>query len=282
MQGQTSNPHIPPDSTRLLTSYALDAGHRRLIGVLIGVSFFCCHPVFAKEEESNVERIVEELFLGLVVYPQERGEFQFSTGFRSAHKKTDDFRLETFIEYGITDRLQIAAEFPVDFLRAEPEKIQGLGNVELETYYNFYNNPRCGRAYGVGFVLGLPTATPEVGERAMIYESFFVAYQEFKPFYFNFFAGIDVEDSLIAEEESQVGGDIALAVFRKYDQFVLDLELGIKIEEGETPVRLAPALYWHPRDWKDTEFAVSLPIGLTGETPNLGVLLMITKEFGGG
>ena len=260
-------------------------GCKLLILASVVISLLYHHPVFAEEakeaedDEPCFERVIEELFLGIVVYPQERGELQLSNVYRSAHKRTDDFQLETFIEYGITDRFQIAADLPVDFLRAQPEKVQGLGNVEIEAYYNFYNNKDYTKAYGAGFVVGLPSATTGIGERAMSYEAYLVGFRELKPFYINLYAAIEFEDPFgnddffelgdpfESDDKSGVSGDISLAVFRKYDRFVLDLELGVRIEEDETPVRLAPALYWHPRAWKNSEFAVALPVGLTGETP---------------
>ena len=91
----------------------------------------------------------------------------------------------------------------------------------------------------------------------------------------------EVEDPIATGDETEVEGEIGLALFRRCDQFVPILELGIEIEADETSVRLAPALYWQPRGWANTEFGVSLPIGLTDDVPDLGVFLLMTREFGG-
>ncbi|MCX7427187.1 MAG: hypothetical protein NTW96_16365 [Planctomycetia bacterium] len=70
-----------------------------------------------------------------------------------------------------------------------------------------------------------------------------------------------------------------MAVFQRHGRFIPLLEAGIEMEADETLLRLAPGLYWQPRP--NVEFGVALPIGLTKDTPNLGVFALATFEFGG-
>ncbi len=168
---------------------------------------------------------------------------------------------------------------PIGFLRTGPDNAEGVGNIELEAYYNCFNDPSTGQAFGLGLAVGLPTATPDVGERAVVYEPFFVTYKQFDSFGVNFSAGLEIEDPISGDDETEVGGDLGLAVFRRSGHFVYLIELGVEIEPTETLLRLAPGLYWQP--CPNLEFGVALPIGLTDETPDVGVLALLTVEFGG-
>ena len=227
-------------------------------------------------EPARLEVFFQELFLGQMIHPQEKGEVQLTTGYFSAVETKHDARIPVAIEYGITDSFQIALGLPVDFKRL-PERGEGVGNIELEGYWNFYNNPDTGWAYGVGFGLGLPNATMEVGDRAMIYEPFVVACRQYGSVGFNVSAGLEVKDFLDPEGQTEVQGNLALAVYRRFGRFIPLLELSTEIEE-QTKVRLAPGIYWRP-SWTRAEIGVSLPIGLTAATPDFGVFLLATVEF---
>lgn len=226
--------------------------------------------VSAQEEHESVEQIFQELFLGESVYPQEARELQFTTGFLFAHERQHDSRIPVLIEYGLTDRLQIGIEVPIDFLGAD----DGVGNIELEGYWNLLNDRRSGWAAGIGLGLGLPTATPEVGEEELIYEPFFIVYRELDSLAINFSAGLEIEDS------SEITGELAVALIKRWKPFVLILETGLEIEPDETSLRLAPAIYWQPpcANW---ELGVSVPVGLNADTPDIGVFVLFTIEFGG-
>lgn len=235
--------------------------------------------VFAKGEGSGekVPVFFEELFLGEIVHPQDKGEIQFTTGFMQAVEKKQEYALPVIVEYGITDYFQVAVGVPVQFKRSG-DPADGVGNIEFDGYWNFHNNPDTGLALGTGFAVGLPTATPDVGKDAVIYEPYFIAYRHFDKTGVNFSLGLEVKDYTDREEETELEGFITMATFRQHENFVTLLELGIQIEEDETMVRLAPGLYWQP-SWTKAEFGVSLPIGLTTDTPDFGVWMLATVEF---
>ncbi len=250
-----------------------------LLAACLMASTACGQEEAEEEGENLIRPMFEELFLGTIVYAQEEGALQVTSGFFWNQRREDYHRVPLILEYGITERFQIEAELPIDFERGGPGNAEGLGNVELGAYYNFYNNPCQGRAFGVGFELGLPSATNGVGKDALIYEPFFVAYQEFQPFAVNFSAGLEIEDPTVTGEETEVAGELAIAAFRRVGQFVPILELGMEIETEETDMRLAPGIYWKPPRHKGVEIGVSLPIGLTKSAPDIGAFLQINLEF---
>ncbi len=235
-------------------------------------------PAFA--EDDKVDEILQELFLGETAYPQDRHELQFSTGFFRGLENEDNVRLPVLFEYGVSDHIQIGVEFPIDFNRMGGEDAEGVGNIELEVYYNFRNDLCTGWAAGFGLGLGLPSVTTDVGEEAVIYEPFFVLYRDLDTVFFNFSAGLEIEDPTEFGEETQVNGQLAVAVFRTYEPFVIILEAAVDIETDRTLSRLAPGMYWQSpgRHW---EVGISLPIGLNSDTPDIGVFALFTIEFGG-
>jgi hypothetical protein len=228
------------------------------------------------EEGNNFEPYLEEVFLGFVIYPQEQGEVQLTWGYFD-HVETNHDALFLFeVEYGITDRFQIGVEVPVDFM--PEDSFDGVQNIGLELYWNFYSNPQTGRGYGIGFEIGFPTDAPAGESRAYIYEPFVVAYQDFQTFAVNISGAVEVENPLEPGEPSETSGELAAAVFGPVGRFTPMLEVGVEIEADETPVRLAPGLYWSPCD-KPVDFAVALPIGLNRDAPDFGVFLLAIIEF---
>ncbi|RMF94093.1 MAG: hypothetical protein D6741_12955 [Planctomycetota bacterium] len=262
----------------------MDSARRFFVAglLVVVVAIAATGKVFAEHPHGRtIEPILQDLFLGESVYPQERGEWQVTTGFLWAEKREHDFEIPTLIEYGITDRLQFGVEVPTTFLRNGPDDYEGVGNIELDTYYNFWNDPCSRTAYGMGFTIGLPEATPHVGKDAVLYEPYFVAYGENDLFATNVYTAIEIEDPLDEHEDTTVGAQFDVACFTEIGSFVPLFELGVELEEnGETPVRLAPGIYWKPEAWPETEFGVSLPIGLNEEAADLGVFVLLTWEFG--
>ena len=224
-------------------------------------------------DDLKVEQIIQELFLGFVVYPQDRGEVQFTTGFFHGFKSSTDGLLPVEIEYGLTDRFQLGLEVPIEFLHDDTGIKRGVGQIELTPYYNFYSSRESQSAYGVGFSFVFPSASTDIGPRACTYEPFFVAYHKFPAFAVNFSSSLAIEDSLKRGEQSEVSGDLDLAFFRQIGKFVPILEANVEIERQTTSMRLAPAIFWKPV--RGREFGVSIPIGLSGEAAHMGVFVLL-------
>src|SRR6185295_8110027 len=72
-----------------------------------------------EEEEDQVPPIIEELFLGKIVYPQEKDEVQLTFGYFDGVEAVGNSELLFEIEYGITDRFQIGFEVPIESVNEE-------------------------------------------------------------------------------------------------------------------------------------------------------------------
>jgi hypothetical protein len=231
------------------------------------------------EEEQQSGPYLQELFLGMVIYPQEQGEWQLTWGYYDHVETNRDSQVFFEVEYGITDQLQIGLEVPVEF-STEEESFEGMRNLGVGLYWNFYNDPRTGRAYGIGFDCGLPVDAPAGESRTIAYEPFAVAYQDFSEFALNISAALEVQNPLTPGEPTETTGDLDFAIFRRIGCVTPILELGVEITSQEVPVRLAPGLYWNLCD-EGVDFAISFPVGLNDDAPDFGVFLLAIVEIEG-
>ena len=228
------------------------------------------------DEDGGVKHYMEELFLGRVVYPQDKGEVQITEGYFKGVESVSDAVLFTEVEYGVTDRFQLSLEVPVEF---DPgDSFDGVRELGVEAYWNFFSDRTTGRAYGAGFEVGAPVDSLEDEPRAVVYEPFLIAYQDFGALATNFSAAVTIEDPVTGDEEAAMSGDLAAAVFGSVGPFVPMLECGVEIGPDETPVRLAPGLYLR-RAFDVVDLAISLPVGLNREAPDFGVFLLAIVEF---
>jgi len=232
------------------------------------------------DDEDRIEPIVQELFLGVVVYPQEKGEIQFTLGHFNGVEAIGNTNTFFETEYGITDRFQVGFEVPFEYVE-EDEPFEGIRNLGLGLYYNFYNDRTTGRAAGVGCEFGFPVDAADGESRAFNYEPFFIVYQEFCKFAVNVSAGLDIDDPTESGEATETAGEVAVGIIGKPGPFVPLLECQVDIAPEETPVRLAPGVYCNslvgPLD-----LAVSLPVGLNSDAPDFAVFFMAVLEFESG
>jgi hypothetical protein len=237
-------------------------------------------PWRASAEENKIPELTQELFFGEIVYPQDAGEFQFTTGGYFHREHANDWTIPYSFEYGITDRLQIGFGFPVqrEFDDDDSDFLTGIGNFEIEAYYNFLNCPCRGRAAGVGLGVGLPSS--DVGEDYVTLEPFAVFYQSLGWVDVNLSANLEIADRRLAGEERPMAGEFDFALLKPVGPLVLMLETAVEVDREETSWLIAPAFSWSPVE--DFEVSASLPIGLGGDAPDVGVAFLLTWEFGGG
>jgi hypothetical protein len=229
-----------------------------------------------EDDEDQVTPIIEELFLGKIVYPQEKDEVQLTFGYFDGVEATANSETIFEIEYGITDRFQIGFEVPIESAEEE-EPFEGVRNLNFELYYNFYNERSTGRAYGIGCEFGVPIDAAAGESRAYVYEPFFIAYQEYGDYALNLSAALEIEDPL-AVEATETVGDVAFGIIGKAENIVPLLELRVEIASDETPVLLAPGFY-AKSFIKPFDVAVSFPIGLNDDAPDFAVFFLAVVEF---
>ena len=115
----------------------------------------------AVAEETDTLQPLQELFQTETVYPQERGELQATL--RPSWRHGDDegsYQVALSSEYGLTDAWQVGIEWDA-WAHRKPdggESRHGVGDVELNTKYNFMNINGSGfhaaLAFGIQFPVG--------------------------------------------------------------------------------------------------------------------------------
>src|SRR5271170_2447509 len=105
---------------------------------LFSVSCAC-----ADESTNKLTRPIEELFQTDVVYPEEKGEFQYELAptFQRA-SDGDTLTIPLSVEYGLTSNWQAELEWNA-FVQHNPDDgrptTRGIGDLELGTQYSFLN-----------------------------------------------------------------------------------------------------------------------------------------------
>jgi hypothetical protein len=217
----------------------------------------------------------------------DRGELEFEL----VPRFTDGDDGETFestleIAYGWTDRLAMELEIPYLVLDpASGERQDGLGDVELELKYSLFRDPDDTRALAVGAEISFPTGDEDRGTgRGEFAGEVFVAFtRSFSDLAVHLNLGLELEEELEdGEEELETEFEYGVAVEWEFaeETALLAALVGATGDEG-TELSLIPGIEW---EWEgersEIVLGLGLPIGLTDETPDWGVVAIVEVEFG--
>lgn len=226
------------------------------------------------DQSGPVDEIIQELFLGETVYPQERYELQMSGGLQWRH--TDglkSFEMPLLLELGLTSRLQVELGMPVVVIPA-PEVVSGAGNIEMGALYNVYRDRSREFALSLGVEAMLPSLSSRVGQSAYTFEPFLIAYKALGPIYANVSGSVEV--SFPTQGETEVGGDLAVGLFKPFGALVPVFEFALAFEDEGATVQVAPGLIWHPGYELEVGLAVAIDLS---EAANRAVLFTSTWEM---
>src|ERR1700733_1691065 len=114
----------------------------RLEWLQLFIILFSASCAWADESTNRLTRPIEELFQTDVVYPEEKGEFQFELAptFQCA-ASGDTWTVPLSVEYGLTSKWQVEAEWNafVQHNLTDGPTTRGIGDLELGTQYSFMN-----------------------------------------------------------------------------------------------------------------------------------------------
>lgn len=264
-------------------------------------------PAALADELDLVEKegpLIQSFFLTETVYPQAQGETQITLvpSYFSNNGDGDDLLLGLSVEYGITDRFAVGAGWipyrKIYFDQASDQS--GPGDLELGVKYAFDKNEDLQLQIAIGLGVTLPTGDEDKGlsEGNRVYEPFIVLSKDFGDdtnIHFNLAYGfVEVvnrphEIGLAEKEEIMDGGKdgangLALnlgLVTKLSPHWRGTLELNLEtneIDDGEeTESFFTPGLVWKGLD--DFEFGLGVPIGLTDESPDWGLIAKASYEF---
>lgn len=241
-------------------------------------------PAFAEEKEQP--SLLEDFFLTESVYPQGRGETQFTLGADySAAAAGKELTLAADLEYGITDQWQVEVGWDA-FRQLEPDAgsgASGLGNLSLGGKYTFEPCPTTGVQLAVGLEVTLPTGSEKVSENVYVSEPYLVLSRDLGE---NANLHASVAYGIVSPAENGVDGNDEIAVslggvYRFDEDWRLTLETYLessKIDNGdETEHYLAPGLLWKGMENVECGFAVA--VGLNDDSADWRLLGMVSLEF---
>jgi hypothetical protein len=234
-------------------------------------------PATAAAGTGQVDEVLQELFLGEAVYPQDAGELQVTAELGAGRLGGPRGRSEAtgglLVELGLTERLQLAARAPVAWVDADGERAAGLGNASVEAMYNPLSDRARGLAVSAGIEVSLP-APSRVGEDAWGVEGFAVAYKVLGRVHANLTVGVELELPRGAGTEREVAVAGALGVFAPIGRWVPVLE--VRVDAGAEPAAtMAAGALWHPAG--SFELGAAVQLGL--DARSIGGFMVATVEL---
>ncbi|MCP5108090.1 MAG: hypothetical protein GY950_32180, partial [bacterium] len=241
-----------------------------------------CAPVpvlDALEKPEEEEQPLQELFQTETVYPQEKGEIQFSVIADFNKKKNrESLYFPLLIEYGITDNWQVEMELSPYLYKKNllGKKRYGIDTLEIGTKYSFMNIADTRLHAAVGFELGIPfrRSGEPTGDEEIEYEPFFILAKDFP--------GLN---------NAQVFTELRLGIEKDFEEMEFNWNIGFFIPVGRycftgelnftggenKELYFTPGLVWNlPGTW---ELGTGVAIGLNDFSDNFRVILILTYEF---
>jgi len=210
---------------------------------------------------------VQEFFLSDAVRCQEKGELQFTLATKSRYSVGTNADLE--VEYGLTERLQVAIGVPYGIVahQDEQEIVPGWSSFNVGFLYQLIRRDRP-FALSAGIVMDIPlNSQGELG-----YEPAILLARSFHK--------LQVHASVISEIEQwkpTFAYNVA-AVYPVRHGWFPTFEFNRRRTEANS-VYVTPGLYRHlgPR----TEMGIGIPIGVGGLAESRGIVFKTNWEFGG-
>ena len=240
------------------------------------------------QEESD--QPLQGVFQTELVYPQEKGAFQFTSTstFARGNKK---FSNDLTVEYGLTHAWQIELQWE-SFARKNNEDgliTRGSGDLRLGTKYSFMNMRGSKFHSAVGFELGLPATSAKKGisEGKIEYEPYVILAKDFPGLSrLQLFSqlGLSFAHSLTrstASDENLDGKTVEWnsGMFVPYRKARFSTEINWSKGAEENNLYLTPGIIWKlPRDM---EFGVGVPVGISRDADSFKVIVKLVYEFGG-
>ncbi len=233
------------------------------------------HTAFEGDGEEEFEGLIDELFLGETAYPEEQGSLEVTLSasfFDDEEAESTQMRAEFF--YGVTDRFRVSAEVPYLFRdpkEADEDLANGFGDIEIGFLYNLAGAGEDDPAVvSAALEVGFPTGNEkdELGEGEVEWEpSMRVATDVGSGELFATVGGS------ITRDDSSFVFNIAFAVPVGPVIAVLELD-GSEGDEDSTT--FVPGVVW---DFNEMEMGVGIPLSVSGDDPDWGVIYRVTREF---
>lgn len=260
-------------------------------------------PVSARADDDDdggstnrVKRPIEELFKSDVVYPEENGEFEVElASVYQDHAGANTWTIPVSVEYGLTDRWQVEAEWNSLVQRYVPNHsvARGLGDLELGSQYSFLNIGGSSFHIAPRFSIGVPLGdvNKDLSEGFLEYEPAVILARDFPELHHTQFF-TEIAASLVQRVNSPANAEDKEPAAHELNWgsgfFVLFPRAAATLEYNwannqwnhhgtENEMYLTPGCLWRAR--RNVEIGLGLPVGLNHGSDRFEVMAHIVWEF---
>lgn len=249
---------------------------RCVFPLLLVVPFSCV----LSQELPDDKRLPEELAITRSIVIQEADELESTVTFQySKSQPAENYGAEAELEYGLTDRWEIDADVPYEFLRPKNESgANGIGDVEAAVRYGVVPLRQGPVALTAGLEFGIPTGdrTRDLGEGRLTLEPFLTASTWLGP------CNVQVNGGWTravtnAGKEPLDDFEYNVAILYPVKRWYVAVEGNGESSSQVTTYYVTPELIWRPM--KNLELLVAAPLGVTRESADYGVIGEVSLEL---
>ena len=267
-------------------------------GVLIAIS---ASPAYATVNgagaaTNQVKRPIEELFKTDMVYPQEKGELQVGLASLYQHNSSGDaWTVPVSLEYGLTDRWQVEAEWKsfVQHNYANHSTVRGISDLEIGTQYSFMNIGDSLFHIAPRFSIEIPLGDVNKGltEGFMEYQPAIILARDFPQFHHaQLFAEIGISFVQRVKRPSEAddaepaahGLNLGIGGFVPFSRGALTMEFNWANNQWNhhgtgNELYLTPGWIW--KVTRNFEIGMGIPVGLNNRSDQYDVIVHVVCEF---
>jgi hypothetical protein len=241
-------------------------------------------------------RPIEELFKTDVVYPQQKGELELElASVYQNHSGGDTWTIPLSLEYGLTDRWQVEAEWD-SLVQRYPDNhpvVRGIGDLELGTQYSFMNIGDSLFHLAPLFSVEVPVGdvNKDLSDGFLEYEPAVILARDFPElhhaqFFTEFGASFaqrvntpkDADDAEPAADELNLGSGFFVLIPHGAVTFEFNWDNNRWNNHGtENDMYLTPGWLWKPA--REVEVGLGIPVGLNNSSDRFDVIAHIVWEF---
>jgi hypothetical protein len=241
-------------------------------------------------------RPIEELFKTDEVYPEEKGELEVGlSSVYQNHAGGADWTVPLEMEYGLTDRLQLEAEWDslVQRFPAHRPAVRGIGDLELGAQYSFMDIAGTGLHIAPRFAVEAPAGNVnrDLGDGFLEYEPAIIVAKDFPALhnsqvFTEFGPGIvqrirrpaDADDAEPSAHELNWSSGFFVLFGRAAATMEFNWSNNTWNHHGtENEMYLTPGALWRVRP--SVELGLGIPVGLNQSSDHFEVIAHVVWEF---
>jgi hypothetical protein len=275
----------------------------RWVLALSAVMFISYLPTPARADDDDAagftnrqKRPIEELFKTHLIYPQEKGELEVElASVYQNHAGGDTWTIPLSLEYGLTDRWQVEAEWD-SLIQRYPENhsvVRGVGDLEVGTQYSFMNVADSLFHIAPRFSIQVPVGDVNKGlsEGFLEYEPAVILARDFPELHHTqFFTEIGASFVQRVNTPAAVEGaappadalDWGSGFFVLFPHAAATLEFNWSNNQWnhhgtENDLYLTPGCLWRAK--RNMEIGLGIPVGLNNGSDRFEVIAHLVWEF---